>query len=320
MGNYTFNWDETRSFNFVDGKNKMMLCQNSSWNPSGDNGKGDSIGRTWVAYYTYGDKRFIEGIEDCWVKVERKGWLKRFLFGKYYNQGYRYPTHYDEDFSRDHLAYTLIAFKYAGYSEEFIKDFVKHLCFRISKKFLFTIDLWCWAHTVANIKPYTIIYPPIQWLVLAVSNKWNKFIYKHARFEEEFHQEDFIQIQNSLKPAGMIKLANKLYPIFSLHIVSWQIKLLRDSKWKKRLQKIALTLCPKHNYAIQLLLQSPNPPSLEDIESYKSMRGGRWTTILNPWINDRDLRINEDLDTLEWNVQDVDYVRKLHSTISCFSI
>ena len=118
----------------------------------------------------------------------------------------------------------------------------------------------------------------------------------------------------------MIKLAKKFYPIYSLHIVSWQIKLLKDSDWKKKLQKIALTLCPKHNYSIQILLQSPNPPSRENVESYKSMIGGRWTGILNPWINTRDMEINQDLKRLEYNVQDVDYVRKLYSTIICSNV
>jgi len=307
-----FNWEATETQWYVDQENKMMRVKDL--NPD------DSIFEAFRAYFLYGDERFLEGIESCWVKVERRGWLKRFLFGKYYNQGYRYPTHYDDNFSRDHLAYTLIAFKYAGYSEEFIKDFVKHLRFRISKRFLFTIDLWCWAYAIANIKPYTLLYPPIQWLVLAVSSKWNKLIYRHIGFGEESHQDDFVKIQNSMKPSGMIKLAKKLYPIYALHIVSWQIKLLKNSKWKKRLQKIALTLCPKHNYPIQMLLQSPNPPSREDVESYRSMEGGRWTGILNPWINDRDINFIVDPKRLQWNVQDVDYVRKLYSTIYCLDI
>ena len=58
----------------------------------------------------------------------------------------------------------------------------------------------------------------------------------------------------------------------------------------------------------------------ENVFGYKSMQGGRWTGILNPWINDRDMEIITDPKRLEWNVQDVDYVRKLYNTSACTPI
>lgn len=311
-----FNWEATDTYWVVDPKYLMMLVQNYGWDLNGR----DAIGRTFIAYFTYGDERFLEGIENCWDKIERKNWLKRFLFGKYYYQGYRYSDHDDKYLSRNHLIYTLLAFKYGGYSEGFIKDFVKHLRFRISKKYLFTLNLWLWARVIANIKPYSILYYPFQWLTLTIFSLWNRLLYEYSGFGEESHQEDFIKIQNSLKPSKMVKLTKKFYSISALHIMSWQIRVLKDSKWKKRLQKIALTICPEHNYVVQLLLQSPNSPSRENVESYRSMEEDRWTGILNSWINDRDINFIKDPKRLEWNVQDVDYLRKLYSTVSCFNI
>ncbi|HRT03643.1 MAG TPA: hypothetical protein P5513_06870 [Candidatus Diapherotrites archaeon] len=320
------NWETKDTLNFVDRDNKMMLCQNPSWNPNGDNGKGDAIGRTFISYFCYGDPRFIEGVFNCWVKVYRKGWLKKLLFGEYYYQGYRYPTYANGTekepvgLSRDHLTYTVLLFKYAGFSEDFLKDFVTHLRFRISKRYFMTIDLWLWLRVIANIKPYKIFYYPLEWIILAIASLWNKFLYKFSGFGEESSQEDFIKIPNSMKPKSMIRIAKKFYPIYALHINSWQIRLLPESKWKKRLQRIALSICPKYNYVIQLLLDSPNRPSKEAIESYRAMTGGRWTGILNTWINDRDIHIIEDPKLIEFNNIDVDYLKKLFYTISCKKI
>jgi hypothetical protein len=320
--NPRFSWEATETAYFVNQETKMMLGQNRPWDPNGNNGKGDSIGRTFLAFFTYGDPRFLNGIESCWERVERKGWLRRFLFGKYYYQGYRYPERYPGEIgiSRDHLTYTLLAFKYAGYSDKFLKDFVKHLRFRISDFSIFTIDLWLWARVIANIKPYAIIYYPLQWLVLAMTSIWNKRMYRRSGFGEESSQEDFILIENSLKPKSMVKMASKFYPIYALHQQAWEIKLLPNSRWKKRLQKIALSLCPKHNYVIQLLLDSPNRPPEESIKSYKMMSGFRWSGILNSWLNDRDMRVIDDPKLLEYNVLDVDYLKKLYYTLPCTPI
>jgi hypothetical protein len=313
-----FNWEAKDTAYFVDQENNMMLGLNPPWDPDADHGRGDAIGRTFLAYYCYGDPRFLDGIEECWERVERKGWLKRFLFGKYYYQGYRYPTKdHPVGLSRDHLTYTLLAFKYAGYSDAFIKDFVKHLRFRISKFAIFTIDLWLWARVVANIKPYAALYYPLQWLVLKITSLWNRLMYMNSGFGEESCQDDFVLIYNSMKPRKMIKMAKRFYPVYALHQQAWEIKLLPESKWKKRLQKVALELCPKHNYVIQLLLDSPNRPSKENIDSYKSMTSFRWSGILNSWLNDRYMVIIDDPKLLEYNVLDVDYLKKLYYTISC---
>ena len=45
--------------------------------------------------------------------------------------------------------------------------------------------------------------------------------------------------------------------------------------------------------------------------SYKSMKGGRWSGIMNIWWNRRTLEINKDVEFLQYNVLDVDYIRKL---------
>ena len=313
-----FNWEATETQWFVDQIYQMMLTQNPNWKPDGENGKGDAIGRSFIAYFVYGDPRFLDGIENCWEKVERKGWLRRLLFGKYYYQGYRYPHRYPGEvgLSRDHTSYTLIAFKYAGYSDEFMKDFVKHLRFKISDFARFTPEMWLWAHSLYGNKLATALFYPISYIVTELNALWNRMLYKWTGFGPESHQDDFVKVPNDFKPKGVRRWAKLFYPIYALHISAWQIKVLPDSKWKKRLQKASLKVCPEHNYVIQMLLNGPKP-SEENVMGYDSMHGGRWTGILNTWINDRDIGKIKDPKRLEYNVMDVDYVRKLYNTIQC---
>jgi hypothetical protein len=315
-----FNWEATDTYYFVDQENKMMLTQNPSWKPDGENGKGDAIGRSFTSYVAYEDERFLEGIEACWERVERKGWLKRLLFGKYYYQGYRYPHRYPSEvgLSRDHLTYTLLAFKYAGYSDEFIKEFVTHLRFRISKFALFTPELWLWRKALYS-RFYEKLYLLMNIPVLYITKLWNKFVYKIVPFEDEYHPEEFIVIQNELKPKRIRKWAKRLYPIYALHIQAWQLNVLPDSKLKRRAEKIALDLCPKYNYVIQMLLGFKDLVPKEEVDNYKPMRGGRWGGILNPWINDRSMYIIDNPVWTEYNTLDVDYLKKLYNTIQCES-
>lgn len=320
--NPKFNWEATETEWFVDQINKMMLGQNPSWKPDGENGKGDAIGRSFIAFFCYNDPRFLDGIEACWEKVERKG-IKRLLFGKYYYQGHRYPVPFKGEIglSRDHTIYTILAFKYAGYSDEFIKDFVTHLRYKISDFAMFTPEMWLWARAVANIKPYKGLYYFVSWIVTKLTAAWNRRLYKFTGFGPESHQDDFIKVQNSFKPKRVQKMTKWFYPIYALHLLAWQLKVIDgESKWKKRVQKAALELCPEHNYVIKLLLGYKNLVTQEQVDGYKSMVGGRWTGILNTWLNDRDVYIIEDPKRLEWNVQDVDYLNKLYYTIPCTPI
>jgi hypothetical protein len=314
-----FSWEATETWNFVDQENKMMLVQNPSWDPNGDNGRGDSIGRSFNAYFIYGEPRFLEGIEACWERVERKGWLRKLLFGKYYYQGYRYPHRYSGEvgLSRDHTINTILAFKYAGYSDEFLKDFVKHLRYKISDFASFTPEMWLWARAAAKIRPYTTLYLSISYIVTSLTAWRNKRLYKWSGFGEESHQDDFVRVPNDFKPIRVHKIAKLFYPIYALLIHAWQLKVLPNSKLKRAVQKQALKICPKHNYVIQMLLDSPKKPLEENVMGYKPMKGGRWSGILNTWINDRDISVIEKPKLTEYNSLDVDLVRKLYNTISC---
>jgi len=307
------NWEATETQWFVDQANNMMLEQGHGEDLGG---RGDAIGRSFIAYYVYGDERFLEGIENCWVKKKRH-WIWRLFGKKYYYQGYRYPTHdHKTGLSRDHLTYTILAYKYAGYSNEALKEFIKNLRYVISNAAWFRPDLWFWVRAIYGSKLNTWLFYFTTNISMKVSRWWNKRISKMA-FEPEGSQDEWVLIPNSVKPKIIINLAKLLYPTYALHIQAWQLYLMPDSKKKRKLQKICLDICPAHNYVIQMLLGANKMVLRDNVFNYKSMRGGRWTGSLNPWINCRDMNIITDPKRLTANVQDVDYVRKLYNTIQC---
>jgi len=309
------NWESTDSEYFVDQENKMMLRKNPAWNPNGEQGKGDSIGRTKDAYFIYRDYRFIEGIESCWVKVERKG-IKRLLFGKYYYQGYRYPTYArgeEEEsagLSRDHLLNTILAYKLAGKTDKEIWEFVKHLKWKISPFAKHTIDLWFWERAMAGRRFAKWFSPRLTYVVMKFTAWWQKKVQNFSGIGPDFeeNQDTFRFMQNKDKPKIIPKVCKLLHPAYALHQQAW-ITLFYEGKWQKKIQDVIYSISPKYNYAIKLLVNHPEGISEEDIMSYKSMKGGRWDGIMNIWWNDRTLEINKNLD--EHNILDVDYLRKL---------
>jgi hypothetical protein len=278
----TFNWEATESSYFVDKENKMMLGQNPSWNPNGENGKGDAIGRSEEAFYTYGDYRFIEGIESCWVKVPRKTWIGRLLKGKYYYQGYRYPHRYPNEIgiSRDHTIGTAIAYKNAGKTDEEMWEWVKHLKFRLSPFALQTIDMWLWNRVISGRKFWSIFYYPITWCVTAFTAWWNLKVEKFIGIgpHYEVHQKDFKNMQNSDKPLIINKACSLLYPTYAMEWTAWQFRLLPDGWWKRQLQKQMRKIVPNYNYVIRILLDDKTVTQ-EDVDNYKSMWGGRCLVI-----------------------------------------
>ncbi len=319
--NSKFNWEATDTHYFVDQINKMMLIQPPGWKPD-DSGEGDSIGRSFEAFFIYGDPRFLEGIEACWERVERKGWLKRLLFGNYYYQGYRYPHRFKDEvgLSRDHALYTILAFKYAGYSDEFIKDFVKHMRYKISDFALFTPPSWFYIHAIYGSKIYLWLWLIINLPLMKLNRFWNRFIYKMAPFEEESRQDDFVKVQNDTKPKRMRRWAKMLYPSYALYEMAWQLYLLPDSKRKRKIEEVCYDICPRYNFVTQMLLGFKDRVDPEMVNDFKSMTGDRWSTVLETMISDRDIHIIKDPKLIEWNVQDVDLLRKLYSTDRCTSI
>jgi hypothetical protein len=315
----TYNKDVQHTQIFLDKENYFLLKQNKEWNPNGENGKGDAIGRNLKGFIAWGDERLIYSIEQCWVPTKRKTWIGRLLKGKYYLQGYRYPTYArgEEEqpvgLSRDHTFNTVLAYKLSGKSEKEIWEFVRKLKFRISDFAVHTIDLWLWERVMAGRKFAKWIYPFLQYVVVSLTVWWQLKIEKLIKIGPHYeeHQDKYKCIKNEDKPEIIKKLVLLLYPTYALGQMAGGIRMLDDGKWKSKIQKKLLKITPTYNYVIRLLL-GDDTVTEKEVMSYKPMTSSRWTGNLNKWWDDRGTKKYKKNDPLiEYNVLDVDYLKAL---------
>lgn len=317
-----FNFKVKYTYHFADEYN-MVLTQNEGWEPDGDNGKGDCIGRNFDAYFCYEDEKFIEGIKNCWFKVNYEysnNKFKRFFQKilrrnkKYYYQGYRHPTkEQNAGLSRDHTTNTILAYYLSGMPEEELKEFVTHLRWRISKFARFVPDMWLWVRAIAGFKWAKILYSLI---ILPTSLFYminNKIIYKIANFKKEADQITWDEKIKKQKPdKSKYKLKKSLFPAFALKQQAWVLYFLKENFLLKLTKKIFLKINSRYNYVIKMLLGDYNSFSKEDVYNYKPMTKGRWSAVLERDILYRDVKIIKDEKLIKYNNIDAEMVRKLY--------
>jgi len=294
---------------FVDQEHYMMNTRNADWDPNGDNGKGDAIGRNFFTYFVYDDEKLVHAVKKCWtVEYDKRG---------FYLQGYRYPTHDRKDMSRDHVLNTALIYHLHEKREKhemILEPFVRLVRWRISDKFMFSPTLWFYIRALAGMKWALPLFYICIYLEIGVAVLLNLFIINYGEFGEEYSQDDFIKEQLTEKQRILRRF---MYPLYTLRQVAFMLYFLKDSWVKRGVQKMCSYIVPKHNYVMQLLLKTKRQPTQEQVYSYKAMNGGRWTTYLNK-LTDRDVYVIKDKypekakTLLRANVVDVDLVRKLY--------
>jgi hypothetical protein len=315
-----YDWKSTDTYWVVDQENNMMVSKNTLLDKNNDRGKGDSIGKNLISYFAYKDKRFVEGVKNCWEKIETDS--------GYYYRGHRYPTpdYFSENckedngkcsFSRDHTSNSFVLMKLAN-ENEWLKEVSNNINWTISENIVdhsrkkvvkhnFTISLWSFVKIFANkwwAKP--LFYLTI-FIELILYNILNSILYLLGGFSKEYTQEEYVVIHNKIRRQKQSKwrqsLAKLMYPVFSLQHIGWQLYVLDNCFIKRLLQYMSYFLIPRYNYYLKLLF-NVGKIYKSDIMNYKSMTGGRWTTVLNE-LNDRDVKfIDETL--LEFNDVDKD--------------
>lgn len=268
---------------------------------------GDSIGNTSDAYFAYDYKPFIQSVKNCFIeKTDKKG---------NYIQGYRHPIHFDReynDMSRDHITYTLIMMKHSG-ELEFLKKLSKNLRWKISDRYTFTPDSWLWMKGIAGNSFAMFFYYLIAIPVTFLSVLWNKIIYKLGGFGPEVPQDEFVAVKESELSKRKIFFRKIKYPIYAVFQSGFSLYVSPDSIGKTILKKIFLWNIDPQNFMLRIMFGGKVKE--EDVYSYKSMHGTRFTTYLSD-LNDREyLRIITDPQLLEANVIDVDLLRKMYEKI-----
>lgn len=290
----SYNQQSTDSYYYVDQENDMLIRKPYEYNPE-DFGQGDAIGRNLIAYYTWNDYRFIKGIRKCFV-----------LNGDYY-QGFRYPNREGKGISRDHVSYALIALKIAN--DYTLNLLISGLKWRISDFASFTPDMWCWMKSLKGNKFWTSLYYMMEIPLTIINVLRNKYIYWRAGYKEEMDQFEWVA-GNHNKNKIDNKWKKKLFQVYAMHNMAWQLKVMPESIAKRIMQKLVLKMVPRHNYWIKMLLGDFSMTKRQ-IYEYVLTTGDRPTTILNPAICRRDVHVIKE----KYNKLDVDYLRKLWENI-----
>ena len=299
----TYNPDIKTTNIFVD-EYDMVMGQNPDWKPDGDYGEGDSIGRTLRAYMAWKDPKFIEAVKKCFiVKVDEKT-------GEVYIEGYRHPKRVGSmfnDMSRDHILNMLVFMKLVN--DPFLDDLIEKLRWKISDRFTFTPDLWLWMMGLNGYKFDRFMYYFIAIPVQTISVLWTKFVCLIGGFKPEVHQDDFVPTRSKDLSKWKLYWRKKIYPYFHLFQVGFMLYVMPDSRGKRIMKRICLWGTPNQNFVMKILFDGK--VTKEEVYGYKSMRGGRWSGILNE-INNRDLTIITEPELLEANQLDVDFLRTLY--------
>lgn len=288
---------------YFDNDLKMMLDRDEAWNTNGNDGKGDALWRTGLAYIAYKEQIIKEGILSCYRPFEMIN-----KEGKKLYQAMRCSGRYKEDdVSRDQTTMSLAALKVNG--DEFeLKDIVDHLPYRLSRRFKMGISMKCWVKSLGGSEVYNTLYGIFQTIEFTISNLLTKLIrlilgttkiysqeeylavddskgFWHQDLKGEWHWLEEKGVNNSKKLWGNYKrklyknkfyriLDKMKYPEFAIHLTGWQIYTMRDGFWKKLLQKLLLWAADKDNLLVKL--QCGKNVDYSEIENMKATRNFRW--------------------------------------------
>lgn len=271
-----YNPELTTTYWNVDQKWNML--QNLSITEVYDDGHYDSVGGSCLAYLTYKDPRFIEGIKSCWIKTPNK-------FGKgYYYKGQRYPEKMWSDIgigiSRDHTIYSFIAWKKAGWTNEQIWEYASHMPFSLGNEMgmKMNLSLWLWLRLISGKSIGKLWYISLL-LESLLYVGWNKLMdIITGGYPDEKPQDEYVFKQNKTK---WDKLKNNLFfPTFALNLLSFQMMVVPKNNLIKLTNKLLLKITPKENFLLKVMFGEE--VTEEQVSGYKPMYGSRWSDELVP--------------------------------------
>ena len=321
-------------------KNDMML-ENIPW--GSDQGTGDALWRTSIAYIAYGDPRLKTAILKCFRKftmINREE--------KYWYQGSRYVDRYrEDDVSRDQVILALTALKFNDDEKE-LKELVDHLPKRLSRRFKMSFVLRYWMKAVSrNSRWYTFWFHFFELMELVPSVMINKTLRPLARRAKQydstwymdhnprqpFWHEDWSTgkrqwmwisnpqslpwVNNGHKLTNNFKHdleTNKfrrfidkiLYPGYALHLTSWLVSLTNSTVMKQMLQKLICWEAEDNNLLIRMLMT--RHPTQKQIDQYQPLEGFRWSSRMDGTSNFNYLTG----DNAHYNTLDKDLLLKLN--------
>ncbi len=260
-----------RQHRFFKDEHGFLLCTSREWMQPPDHGRGDAVGRTVLAAITYGEKDFIDAFQGCcWIDA----------FGRWHAIRHPEETHRN-DFSRDHLLYWVVGLKYIN---PFNLPTALKVPWRISSKFTQTIDMWLWIRAVAR---KTWIWTFLYWAVAGTFFRFARMCIRLACRIGEFKTVPYTQfkatpVKELTKNQAIARKIMKIMPSYTVHQTCWALSCLRDSWFKRRLQKLVLGMVEPSNYLCRVLLgDTLNYHEYVDADYYSGLDAYRWSGRLD---------------------------------------
>jgi hypothetical protein len=283
--------ENRNTYHFVDDYGMMLVDEPE------DYGRGDSIKRTFLAWFCYQKEELYKAILQ---NVKEDG--KRIRVN-------RHPERLDDTMSRDHLTFLFAALKLKG-DTKYLKSVVRKLPWKISDRFNQTIDFWLWSRVLAGNFWLYPIYSLVMATMMGAIAIWNNTINLIAGYNREQSQEDYVNGSNSTLTRWQFHCKSARVPSFVIYYHIWQIYVLPNGIFKRALQFIASLCVHRYNWVLKLLTKKWNGPTVKDLEDYKPMSSNRWTAIMNE-TNTWDLHVIKDPQRIESNVLDKDLFYRL---------
>jgi len=284
---------------YWDDKKEMMLIKKyKSWLTN--NGEGDALWRTSIAYITYPqEKKYKNGILKAFRKKEN---------GKY--QACRCnPKIGEDDVSRDQiiLAWTSL---YLNNDINELKDLVLNTKYRLSKRYTQTITMWFWSRGIAGNKIYGFIGQFFLTLELCISILWNIIIKKLVNYKEyssdelekmmsepDFNEPWHEKGENLKKEFLNTKFKEKLwkinFPGYGLHLSSWMNYTgPHNNIWYKLNNWLINIDMSKYNLLLKLLTDQNITD--EEINNFKPKEEWIWSSRFDKSTRNRLLKIKDD--------------------------
>lgn len=288
-------------------KDNMMLVDDGDWT---DQGMGDALWRTGIAYITYKDQRLKDSILGCYRKFTMIN-----KEDKYWYQASRYANRYrEDDVSRDQVTVSLAALKVNGDEEE-LKEIVDHLPKRLSRRFKSTFVTRFWLKAITGKGNfYTFLFQLFELMELSVSFVNSKIIRWLFGWNKHYTQEWYCGYDQSipfwtkeneewkwiergyhwvnnghklnnlynkrLEESRLRRFADGLiFPDYATHLAAWMVYTSDDTFLKRMLQKLMLWYVEQDNLLIRLLMGGE--VYNVEIEDYQPVRGYRWSVRFN---------------------------------------
>ena len=312
IGSYKPDATEVESYTHAD---EFDMCVTYSE----DGGEGDSLGGGSDMFFCHNDPRYVFSAEKLWYFDSN---------GKYVGQRHPNLSPEDHPMSRDHYHSTLSLLKMhydrtgSTASMMKIKEITDETGYIISKMARRGLGLKWWSEAIQGKKGYQVLWH-INGIIQSVL--WylplNYILGKIANFTEEVDQEDWIPYPEGERLQDLPKwkqiIEDIMYPSYALQMVGWKLYVLDGFPLlKKTHQAVYRPMVGKTNYIQQMLFglkpktQSAKVVLRLNIESYKAMKGGRWSGYLSN-RNDREMKILDP--PFQYNNVDVDIARKLYN-------